>query len=252
MSTKYISYIYKITTKEDKTRLYIGSTREKIQNLLLFFIKNSNTNQQNNLYDWIRPLKKQLLKIKIIKSYPVVDKDEQKKREKYWIKKYETYGYEVIHNPYEFKNANKEGKLYVCFENVSMEEIIKRYGKKVICVSRNNFSFSSNSSNNSSIPPPPPPTLNKPDKNIIKRKQPQKPLPVNQGDGYLNELKNLLKMRKTSDLSVAELAKKNKPNIVIKKDKIKIKKTVFKPPKPIINPGQELLNELKRAIKKIE
>lgn len=251
MSTKYISYVYKITTAEDTTRLFIGSTREKIQTLLLFFIKNSNTNQTNKLYDWIRPLKKNLLKIKIIKSYPVSDKDEQKKREKYWVKKYETYGYEVIHNPYQLKKTKSiEGKLYVCFENVSMEEIIKKYGDKVIYISKNNLGFLSDSSHNSKVSPPPPPPITLPKTNIIKK--PSKPLPVTEGDSYLNELKNFLMLRRSSNLSVAELANQNKPNITIKKDKIKIKKIVFKPLTPTINPGQELLKELKRTIKKIE
>ena len=252
MSTKYISYVYKITTKEDKTRLFIGSTREQIQNLLLFFIKNSKTNQTNKLYDWIRPLKKNLLKIKTIKSYPVSEKDEQKKREKYWIQKYETYGYEVIYNPYQLKNTkSKECKLYVCLENVSMEEIIKKYGDKIICISKNNFSFSSDSSNNSSVPIPP---INLPKPNNIKpiSQKPFKPLPITVGSGYLNELKNFLTLRKSSNLSLSELAKRNKPNITIEKDTIKIKKTVFKPKTPTINPGQELLKELKKTIKKIE
>lgn len=252
-SNKYITYIYKITTKENKIRLFIGSTRENLQTLLLFFIKDLKTDRKNNLYNWIRPLDTSKLKIKLIKSYPVSDKDEQQKREKYWIKKYKNYGYEVLHNPFQSeKKENPKEKIYVCLENVTMESIIKKYGDKIISISRNGFSPSNNTISSTTPTPPPimrPTSVATRTFNVTK---PKKPLPVNQGDSYLNELKNLLTMRKTSDLSVAELAKKNKPNIVIQKDKIKIKKTVFKPPKPIINPGQELINELKRAIKKIE
>jgi hypothetical protein len=260
MSTKYISYVYKITTKEDKTRVFISSTNENLQNLLLFFIKNSNTNQKNKLYDWIRPLKKSLLKIKLIKSYPVIDKDEQKKREIYWIKKYETYGYEVIYNPYQLKKNKKiESKLFVCFENVSMEEIIKRYGEKILCISKNNFNFSSNNPKLSlqipSAPPPPPPLIPLQKTNIVSKKQEIiKPLPVSEGDGYMNELKNLLLLRNSSNLSLSELSKKNKPEIKIKnnmKNNIKNQKT-FKRPKSTINPENEVLKELKNTIKKIE
>lgn len=259
---KYISYIYKITTVEDKTKIYISSTREKVNSLLLFFIKESSNIQskKDDLYEWIKPLDKKILKIKTIKSYPVENNYEQIKREKYWIKKYKTYGYDVIHKSYNVDK--KKCKLYVCFEDVSMSEIINRYEDKVVCISKNNFTFTNelNKDNNSkhlnNVPKPPDIPIIK-DKTSNKRhnirniKKIEKPLPVNEGDGYLNELKNLLTLRKSSKLSVAELAKQNKPKKKIP-NKIKIVKKKFIPPKPVINPGQELLKELKKTIRKIQ
>ena len=45
---KYITYIYKIITKEDKLKLFIGSTKEKLPHLLRYFIGNCNSNKTNN------------------------------------------------------------------------------------------------------------------------------------------------------------------------------------------------------------
>lgn len=254
-STKYITYIYKIFTDEDKLRLFIGSTKENLKNLLMFFIKNLQTKKKNILYNWINSLNTSKLKIKLIKSYPVSNIDEQRKREKYWIDKYKNYGYDVLYKPFKNKEKEKEkenSKIYICLENVTMESIIEKYGNKIIYISKNGFNFLSNESNTSNIPPPPLPiTFSK--KNIVKKTpNTSKPLPITEGNGYLNELKNLLTLRKSSNLSLADLAKQNKPKIPIKTDHIKIKKTIFKPPPPIINPGQELLKELKRTIKKVE
>lgn len=247
-SKKYITYIYKITTKEDKIRLFIGSTRENLQTLLFFFIKDLNTDRKNNLYNWIKSLDTSKLKIKLIKSYPVTNKDEQRNREKYWIKKYKNYGYEVLHNPFQSKKKEtSEGKIYVCLENVTMESIIKKYGDKIIYISRNDFSPLNNTSSSISkkplsIPQPLPlKTLN-----VTK---PKKPLPVNSGEGYLNELKNMLSLRKSSKLSICELAKQNKPKMDIKPKKIIIPKKIVisKPPEKM-----DLLTELKNKIKRVE
>jgi len=259
--TKYITYIYKITTKEDKLRLFIGSTREKLPTLLLFFIKNLNTNHKNNLYEWIRPLNKSNLKIKLIKSYPVSNKDEQKKREKYWIKKYKAYGYDVVHNPFRKTEAKEEkGKIYVCIENVTMSEVLKKYGDKIVYISKNNFTLNNATPNNftpiqntipsrpSQPPRPPSTTMN------TKSKSPE-PLPVTSGNGYLNELKNLLSKRKSSNLSIMELTKKNKNNVKNPKptpNKKTSKKTTIAPTKNVRLGGHRVLAELKDKIKKIE
>jgi len=264
-TTKYITYIYKITTKEDKLRLFIGSTKEKLQTLLLFFIKNLNTNHKNNLYEWIRPLNKSNLKIKLIKSYPVSNKDEQKKREQYWIKKYKTYGYDVIHNPLRKTETKEEkGKIYVCIENVTMSEVLKKYGDKIVYISKNNFTSNNfnnfnnfNTLQNNTIPSRPQRSPQSPITIMNKKSKSPEPLPVTSGNGYLNELKNLLSKRKSSNLSIMELTKKNKTNNPIstpnkKTSKKKSKKTVITPTNNVRLGGHKVLAELKDKIKKIE
>jgi hypothetical protein len=221
-STKYIAYVYKIYTSDDKTRLFISSTREKISTLLLFFIKNSKTNQKSTLYEWIRPLSSTNLKIKLIKSYPVLNKEDQEKREKYWIKKYKNYGYSVIHNPIKNIIVNKE-KIYVCIENTTMDEIIRHFGKRVLSISKEE--------------------IQNPKINVTKivKTQISKELHVAQGEGYMNELKNLLNKRKNSSLSIAQLTSSNeKPNYIKKPQ-----------PSNSIVYGN-LLEELKDKIKKVE
>lgn len=242
---KYIINIYKITSKEDKLKLFIGSTKEKLKSLLSFFIKDLNSNlgsnRKNHLYNWIRNLETSCLKIKLIKSYPVSGKEEQEEREKYWIKKYENYGYDVLHNP--FKNSLKKQnleKLYVCIENISMEEIVKTFGDKIISISKNGFehNLSSVSSsflpNSIPLPPPPPPqpsgNIQKPVNKKIQKPKNEKPKNNNDnsgGEGYLDELKNLLSKRNTSGLSLSKLTQKNKSeNKSENKVNKKIKKNV--------------------------
>lgn len=228
-STKYIAYVYKIYTSDDKTRLFISSTREKISTLLLFFIKNSKTTQKSTLYDWIRPLNKSNLKIKLIKSYPVLNKEDQEKREKYWIKKYKNYGYSVIHNPIKNIIVNKE-KIYVCIENTTMDEIIRHFGKRVLSISKEEIQNPIKEIQNPKI-------------NVTKivKTQISKELPVAQGEGYMNELKNLLNKRKNGSLSIAQLTpSKAKPNYIEKPQ----------PSNPIVYGN--LLEELKDKIKKVE
>ena len=228
-STKYIAYVYKIYTSDDKTRLFISSTREKISTLLLFFIKNSKTTQKSTLYDWIRPLNKSNLKIKLIKSYPVLNKEDQEKREKYWIKKYKNYGYSVIHNPIKNIIVNKE-KIYVCIENTTMDEIIRHFGKRVLSISKEEIQNPIKEIQNPKI------NLTK-----IVKTQISKELPVAQGEGYMNELKNLLNKRKNGSLSIAQLTpSKAKPNYIEKPQ----------PSNPIVYGN--LLEELKDKIKKVE
>ena len=59
--SKYIIYIYKILSLEDNSKIFISSTVENLQTLLLFYIKNYNV--KNNLYEWIKPLNKSKLKL---------------------------------------------------------------------------------------------------------------------------------------------------------------------------------------------
>lgn len=237
-STKYIAYVYKIYTSDDKTVLFISSTREKISTLLLFFIKNSKTTQKSTLYDWIRPLNKSNLKIKLIKSYPVLNKEDQEKREKYWIEKYKNYGYSVIHNPIKNIIVNKE-KIYVCIENTTMDEIIRKFGKRVLSISKEEIQN----------PKPikeiqnrkPIKEIQNPKINVTKivKTQNSKELQVVQGEGYMNELKNLLNKRKNGSLSIAQLTpSKAKPNYMEKPQ----------PSNPIVYGN--LLEELKDKIKR--
>ena len=239
-STKYIAYVYKIYTSDDKTRLFISSTREKISTLLLFFIKNSKSTQNSTLYDWIRPLNKSNLKIKLIKPYPVLNKEDQEKREKYWIKKYKNYGYSVIHNPIKNIIVNKE-KIYVCIENTTMDEIIRHFGKRVLSISKEEIQ---NPKPIKEIQNPKPiKEIQNPKINVTKivKTQNSKELPVVQGEGYMNELKNLLNKRKNGSLSIAQLTpSKAKPNYIEKPQ----------PSNPIVYGN--LLEELKDKIKKVE
>jgi len=256
-STKYLSYIYKITTKEDNLRLFIGSTRENLQTLLLFFIRDLNTERKNKLYNWIRPLNSSKLKINLIKSYPVIDKEDQRKREKYWIDKYKSYGYDVLHNPFKYENKEKlTSKIYICLENVTMESVIKKYGDKIISISRNGFSPSTSSlstSDTRNISPSISESIDS--KSLIRtlpssiKNIPQKSLPDNSGEDYINELKNMLLMRQSSRLSISELAKQNKTKLYVKTNKIVIPKkiTVSKKIEKI-----DFLTELKKKIKRID
>ena len=211
-SNKYITYVYKIYTSDDKTQLFISSTSENLSSLLLFFIKNTQNTQntQNTiLYEWIRTLNKSNLKIKLIKSYPVLNIEDQEKREKYWIKKYKNYGYSVIHNPIKNVILNKE-KIYVCIENTTMDEIIRHFGKRVLSISKEKIQ---NSKSKEELKQ----SISKEEINVIKIiKTPiEKELPVVKGEGYINELKNLLSQRKNGSLSIADLTtKKIKPNFI--------------------------------------
>jgi hypothetical protein len=228
-STKYIASVYKIYSSDDKTVLFISSTSEQLSSLLLFFIKNSKTTKKSELYNWIRPLSSSNLKIKLIKSYPVLNKEDQEKREKYWIRKYTNYGYSVIHNPIEEIISYKE-KIYVCIENTSMNEIIKHFGKRVLSISKEELQ----------IPKLIKEIQNPKPINITKIVKPKiiKELPVIQGEGYMNELKNLLNKRKDGSLSIAQLTPiKAKPNYIKKPP----------PSNPIVYGS--LLEELKDKIK---
>jgi hypothetical protein len=139
MSEKYIISIYKISTNEDKLRVFIGSTKKNIQYLLSFYIKNYNQNVNNHLYEWIKLLNKSKLKIKLLKSYPVSNKEEKHQREEYWINKYTKYGYGVINN---LKNITdnldkKENEIiYVCLKDISMTRLLNMFGDNIISISK--------------------------------------------------------------------------------------------------------------------
>lgn len=243
---KFITYVYKITSKQDKFKLFIGSTKQKIKTLFSFFLKDieKNKNHPNNLYKWIQKLDKTFLKIKLLKAYPVNNKEEQRDKEKKWIKKYENDGYEVIHNPFNIKQKEDNNKLYVCFKGISLEELVSRYGSNIL-------SISTEPPKKSDVIPPvpnipmnlPPLNLSPPSipvpkitsslKSIPKLKKIQKEeklLPINEG-GYMNELKNLLVKRRNSSLGITDLVNNNL-NKKIKRKKIK-QKPIKKNVKPI-------------------
>jgi len=253
--SKFIIYVYKITSKQDKFKLFIGSTKQKIKTLFSFFLKDieKNKNHPNNLYKWIQKLDKTFLKIKLLKAYPVNTKEEQRDKEKKWVKKYENDGYEVIHNPFAVKE-NKTNKLYVCFQGISLEELVSRYGSNIL-------SISTEPHKNSDVIPPvpniptnlPPLDLSPPNviipkitsslKSIPKLKKIQKEeklLPINEG-GYMNELKNLLVKRRNSSLGITDLVNNNLTKKIKKK---KIKQIPIKNNKPI-----NFVEELKMKMK---
>ena len=234
-SDKYITYIYKILTKEDKLKLFVGSTKEKLHDLLQYFIRNCNSNKTNNLYQWIRPLHKSNLQIKLIKSYPVSNKDEQKKREKYWIRKYTDYGYNVIHNPVKKIDEPKTNtKIYICLQNVSMAEIISQFGDKIVSISKEEIQSSHPPFQKNSNQPPPPPPL----KRLTFSTSTSKPVKqsVSSG-GYMSELSNILNRRNSSGLSISELTNKKTPPKKLKLEKNKDE------------PYDNILDELKATIK---
>ena len=139
MSEKYIISIYKISTNEDKLRVFIGSTKKNIQSLLSFYIKNYNQNVNNHLYEWIKLLNKSKLKIKLLKSYPVLNKEEKYQRELYWINKYTKYGYGVINNLQNItENLDKKENeiIYVCLKDISMTRLLNMFGDNIISISK--------------------------------------------------------------------------------------------------------------------
>lgn len=256
-SNKHIIYIYKITTQDDKLKLFIGSTKEKLSTLMFFYIKNCNSNQQNILYDWIRPLNKSNLKIKLIKSYPVSNKNEQKNREEYWINKYKKYGFFVIHTPLKNKstvNNEKLSKIYVCIEGVTMKQIINTYGDNIVYISKDNFSNTCEKSLISSTCD----NMKKHEtkhetKNETKHKTKNANIVIHKktnslqvvqnavnDEGYLNELKNVLSKRKNLKLSVNEIVNKNTRN----------NNKTMKSNKPQII--DNYIDELKQKIKRFE
>ena len=142
MSEKYIISIYKISTNEDKLRVFIGSTKKNIQSLLSFYIKNYNQNVNNHLYEWIKLLNKSKLKIKLLKSYPVSNKEEKHQREVYWINKYTKYGYGVINNLQNItENLDKKENeiIYVCLKDISMTRLLNMFGDNIISISKHPF-----------------------------------------------------------------------------------------------------------------
>lgn len=222
-NNKFIIYIYKITSKQDKFKLFIGSSKQKVKSLFSFFLKDieKNKNHPNNLYKWIKNLEKTFLKIKLLKAYPVNNKEEQREKEKRWINKYKKDGFSVIHNPFNEKNTKKESKLYVCFENISIDDLVLRYKSNILSISKKPFKFldiknneNKNLINNKSEIPPPPlfspniKILNIKSNKPFNNKPKEKLLPI-KGGGYMNELKNLLLKRRNSKLGITEIVQNN-------------------------------------------
>ena len=118
-----------------------------------------------------------------------------------------------------------------------MDEIIKQFGKRVLSISKENFSIKVENNITPNIAPINAPNISSMIAPINGHKvcsKVNKELP-SQGEGYMNELKNLLTNRKNGNLI---LTKKTKPNF--------IKKEISN---PIVYTN--LLEELKNRIKKV-
>ena len=238
---KHLINIYKISTTDDILKIFIGSTKKNIKNINNILKCNKN----NNLYNWIKDLNKNNLKIKLIKSYAVKNKLEKKQRENYWVNKYMNYGYNVIHN-YKINKDSKTEKIYVCIEDVSMEILLEKFGSKILYMSRESF-HENNKSNDVNIPHPPP--IIKTERKInteqigglkkdeIKRDE------IKKERNYMDELKNILTKRTDTNKSISELTNK--------KIMVKCEKQVS-----IILPLQvsytNILDELKYKIKRVD
>lgn len=263
-NTKYIIHIYKIVSKKDTIRVFISSTKVKVKSLLPFFLSDSKkSNTKNVLYNWMTKYPKSSFSCKKIKSYPVSNKKEQEEKEQYWINKYKKDGYDVLHNILHNivdKNTILENteKIYVCFQGVSIKEIMSKYKNNIITISKEPF-ISKEPLNKNTIPKPPPPPMNtmKPrtiQSSLSKSKENNKQksnttnsttISATSSTGYLDELKNILQLRKSSGKSIAELQNKK----IVKR---KIKKIIISPTNNNKKKcGQQVLDELKQKIKKI-
>ena len=126
--SKYITNVYKIYTPEDELKIFIGSTPDYKK--VLHKIKNK------HFEEWCKNVDKSTLKVKLIKSYAVLNKEEEKQRKKYWITKYSNYGYSVINN----KNEKNEDIVNVTLKGVSITQIVHIFGNKIISVSKDKVS----------------------------------------------------------------------------------------------------------------
>ena len=203
---------------------------------------------------------------KKIKSYPVSNKKEQEEKEQYWIDKYKKDGYNVLHNILDTiidksKTIENTEKIYICFQGVSIKEIMTKYKNNIITFSKEPFvSNKSLEYKTNTIPKPPPPPMNMMKPRTIKsslskstenKKQKSNTtisttISTTSSTGYLDELKNILQLRKSSGKSIAEL--QNKKTFVKKK----IKKIIISPTNNKKKCGQQVLDELKQKIKKFE
>ena len=266
-NTKYIIHIYKIVSKKDTIRVFISSTKVKVKSLLPFFLSDSKkSNTKNVLYNWITKYPDYSFSCKKIKSYPVSNEKEQEEKEQYWIDKYKKDGYNVLHNildtiVHKSKTIENTEKIYVCFQGVSINEIMLKYKNNIITFSKEPFiSNKSLEYKTNTIPKPPPPPMNtmKPrtiQSSLSKSTENNKKQKSNttisatssttSSTGYLDELKNILQLRKSSGKSIAEL--QNKKTFVKKK----IKKIILSPTNNKKKCGQQVLDELKQKIKKI-
>lgn len=261
-NTKYIIHIYKIVSKKDTIRVFISSTKVKVKSLLPFFLSDSKkSNTKNVLYNWMSTYPESSFSCKKIKSYPVSNKKEQEEKEQYWIDKYKKDGYNVLHNILhnivdKNKTIENAEKIYVCFQGVSIKEIMSKYKNNIITFSKEPFvSNKSLEYKTNTIPKPPPPPMNtmKPrtiQSSLSKSKENNKQksnttISATSSTGYLDELKNILQLRKSSGKSIAELQNKK----IVKR---KIKKIIISPTNNNKKKcGQQVLDELKQKIKKI-
>ena len=171
---KYIFYVYKLISSEDPIKIYVNgsSDRKKIHKNSIF--KNSFTK-------------------KIIKSYPVSNKDEEELKIRYWINKYKNYGYDV-YSSLEIKKEEK-CKLYVCLENVTMSDVVSLFGNKIISISKEKTNNVKKHITPKKIKP------------IVKKKE-KKEIIVS--GNYLDELKNVLNKRNNGKTKIKDLVKKRK------------------------------------------
>ena len=271
---KYIIHVYKIVSRSDDITLFISSTKAKIKSILPFVISDSNKSTTKNvLYNWFTKYPENSFSCKKIKSYPVSNKEEQDEKEDYWIKKYKQDGYNVLHN---LKKKEKEvtkqiqnsEKLYVCFQGVSMEEIMTKYKNNIVTISKEPLEHKFQCQIPPQIPPPPPNksfNINKqnytrPLSGTIKKETHVSTLSststsstsststsstsTTSSTGYLDELRNILQLRKTSGKPISELQKKI--NVKIKKNKILNKVSKIISPSNNQKCGQTVLDELKK------
>ena len=68
--SKYITNVYKIYTPDDELKIFIGSTSDYKK--VLYKIKNK------HFEEWCKNVDKSTLKVKLIKSYAVLNKEEEK------------------------------------------------------------------------------------------------------------------------------------------------------------------------------
>ena len=261
-NTKYIIHIYKIVSKKDTICVFISSTKVKVTSLLPFFLSDSKkSNTKNVLYNWMTKYPDYSFSCKKIKSYPVSNEKEQEEKEQYWIDKYKKDGYNVLHNILDTivdksKTIENTEKIYVCFQGVSIKEIMSKYKNNIITFSKEPFiSKEPLEYKTNTIPKPPPHPMSTMKPKTIKsslsrskennKQKPNTTSSTTSSTGYLDELKNILQLRKSSGKSIAEL--QNKKTFVKKK----IKKIILSPTNNKKKCGQQVLDELKQKIKKI-
>ena len=201
---KYIFYVYKLITSEDPIKVYITGTSNRTK-----------IDLQNEFYkQWISCLNTSSVTKKVIKSYPVLNKEEEELKTRYWVNKYKKYGYDVLTSLKE--KQEEKNRIYVCLENVSMSEIVALFGDKIISISKEKHQRKK-SKEIPTAPPPIIPPLEIPkiiqnnNSNIKKTSKFSNDEEIS-GEGYLGELKNILSKRNgDTAIRIKDLVKKRKP-----------------------------------------